>query len=144
MLAVYSLWSLGCEQADFLMYKVFFIFDAPPRLDAVGGKVRELSSALSASSDAAGAALSEAELAPGGVLDALLSRCAGRTHTPAVPCTYCVCHVGKCMSLGSMAFLGSTKTFTAVTPHKKVFVEFGALCMPVTRVGRPASFLAQA
>ena len=60
--------------------QVFYIFDAPPRLDAIGGKIRELSSGLSESPATADTALSEAELAPGGVLDALLSRCVARAR----------------------------------------------------------------
>ncbi len=53
---------------------VFYIFDSVPKLDAIGGKVREFSSGLSASPDSARLSLSEAEVAPGGVLDTLLAK----------------------------------------------------------------------
>lgn len=52
----------------------FYIFDTAPKADAIGGKIREFSSGLSASADTADLALSEAEVAPGGVLDTLLSK----------------------------------------------------------------------
>lgn len=52
----------------------FYMFDAAPKPDAIGGKIREFSSGLSASADTADLALSEAEVAPGGVLDALLTK----------------------------------------------------------------------
>ena len=71
---------LPAPQLQQQLQQVFFIFDAPPRAGAVAGKVRELSSGLSAAPGAPDLALSEAEVAPGGVLDALLSRCA-----PVVP-----------------------------------------------------------
>lgn len=52
----------------------FYIFDSAPKLDAIGGKIREFSSGLSASGDTASLALSEAEVAPGGILDTLLGK----------------------------------------------------------------------
>lgn len=54
--------------------KVFYIFDIAPKLDAVGGKIREFSSGLSAVPDTADLSLTEAEVAPGGSLDALLAK----------------------------------------------------------------------
>ena len=44
------------------------------QVDAIGAKVREFSSELSAGEGMAGLSLSEGEVAPGGVLDGLLNR----------------------------------------------------------------------
>lgn len=54
--------------------RVFYIFDSAPKLDAIGGKVREFSSGLSASPDTASLSLTESEVAPGGALDMLLAK----------------------------------------------------------------------
>jgi hypothetical protein len=54
--------------------RTFYIFESAPKLDAIGSKIREFSSGLSASADTAALALLEAEVAPGGLLDALLSK----------------------------------------------------------------------
>jgi hypothetical protein len=61
---------------------VFYIFDSAPKLDAIGGKVREFSSGLSASPDTVGLSLTEAEVAPGGALDSLLTKCGSTSLRP--------------------------------------------------------------
>ncbi|CAL8462941.1 g2475 [Coccomyxa elongata] len=61
---------------------VFYIFDSVPKLDAIGGKVREFSSGLSASPDTASLSLTEAEVAPGGGLDTLLAKAVEAARNP--------------------------------------------------------------
>ena len=53
----------------------YIIFSNVPKLEAIGTKLREFSSMLSALPDKAALTLGEADVAPGGSLDTLLARC---------------------------------------------------------------------
>ena len=50
------------------------IFDSPMNTDAVGRKIRQLSSSLDAAPDMQAMALTKSEASPAGTLDRLLSR----------------------------------------------------------------------
>ncbi|PRW44412.1 phospholipase A-2-activating [Chlorella sorokiniana] len=77
----------GAAPTRHLPAKSYLIYDQVPARDAIRKKIAEFSAAVAASGgDAAAAALSNAELADGGALDALLSRAAAAPSSSGSGC----------------------------------------------------------